>query len=457
MRSILGWARKPRDPRSASPELQGAPDLADPRLAAAMIETVLRWSEWCHRRIDRYEAEGGNRGRTKHSIDMTLPIDTRLAYDVSQRSAVRPSEVKGSVIAPLALLAKEPLHEFDVSLTGAGSVPMLTRSQNETLVVAMLVEAYGRVLGDEPHPLLREALGCVVGGTGAEAWPVAVELTEQGTYKDQVLFKPNRIDTKLLYLTRDLASGFLLCVLLPSDALGIRSLVKLSHLWRTDTHRAGWWARNVESVHDFELTMTAASDTESYHFEFIVPRGVQCRYLAIPEGDAAGDRHLMKEARDTTVHLHANYAEPPGPARVVLTSIGSAPRRMAFWWLVATALLCWVLVSRANFEQLVTGGGSGISLLLSLPALLLGIAAARFGPTLADALNWPSRLAAGVCAGLLFAEAAGPLIMPSGHALWLYWLSTAGIATGLLGLAFLQTLFARQRMASKLANLGLKT
>lgn len=450
LESLPGRRRRPKPPI----ELSGDSDLCDQRIAAALLETVLRWREWCHRRVDRYEAEGGNRGRTKQSIDMTLPADARLAYDAAQRGLMKASTVRGLVVAPLAILAKKPLHEFDVALSGAGSVPMLTRTQNEALVVGMLVEGFERILGSKNvHPRLNAALTSIVAGSGSAAWDVATELTDRGEFDGDGLFDPGLIaGTDLYFLTRDLASGFLLCVLLPSTVLGTRSLVKISHLWRTDVSKSGWWSRHVQSVHDFELTLTAASDTESYHFEFIVPRGLSCRYLAIPRGSAPGDRHLLTEKRDTTVHLHANYMEPPGSARVVLTSLGRGPRVTVFIWLLATVGLCWGLVSLANFDQLVSGSGSGVSLLLSLPAALLAVGAARSGQSLADTLNAAPRLAAILCAALLFIEAAGPVVMPDAHSLWVYWQATAWAATALLALAVVQSVLANVAMNLNLKN-----
>lgn len=443
--------------------------LADPHLTSALLDAVAGWSSWCHRRVDQFEPTAGNRGRLKHSIDMTLPPDARLAYDWTQRRERGASTVRGLVIAPLAVVAKEPLYEFDVELAGAGPVPLLTKAQNSSVVSAALRSAYEGLFHDLVGcPELHGAIDFLVEEQAGAAVIVAEELTRRGRYGSVQLFDPRALDPTLASLTLDLAHGFLMCALLPAETLGTRSLVKLSHLWRTDSDEqtpqnraAQIWAwtkrvfgRYIDSVHDFELRMIAPSEASSYHLEFIVPAGVHCRYLAIPPGVEGGTRHYMLEKRDTTVHVHASYAEPPlSDAQIMVTSIGSTPRRLSYGAVAATVFICWALATWANFTQIATTGANGVGLLLSLPALLLGFAASRFGTGLADALNRPYRWLAVGCAITLFTAAAGPVFVSGAYELWTYWVWVARIASVLAGLVTFQYIWAELRLRQRIRKL----
>ena len=317
-------------------------------------------------------------------------------------------------------------------------------------------------------PQLGAALDVIVEEQEDVALPVAQELTLFGKFRGVELFSPKDLDPTLASLTLDLARGFLMCALLPSEALGTRSLVKLSYLWRTDSsdespqkRAARLWAwtkrafaRYVDSVHDFELRMIAPSEASSYHLEFIVPAGVHCRYLAIPAGIDGGARHYMLEKRDTTVHVHASYAEPPlSDAHIMVTSIGSTPRRLSYGAVAATVFICWALATWANFGQISSSGANGVGLLLSLPALLLGFAASRFGTGLADALNRPYRWLAVGCAVALFTMAAGPVFASGANELWTYWVCVARIASVLAGFVALQCVWAEVRLRLRIRKL----
>lgn len=428
-------------------------DLSDSRLVTAMLDAVGSWSEWCHRRIDRYEPTGGNRGRIKHSIDMTLPADPSFAYVAAERDVEKSSDVSGLVVAPIAVVIKAPLHEFDVAVQGVGSVPTLTREQNEQLCSAMLIMAYERSLGAKPGQLdaaLVEALHEVV-GHGPDAKTVATELTDWGYYGDERILDPSELDPFVATLTKDLAQGFLMCLLLPASALGARSLVRISWLWRTTDTGVARARQLTRSMHQFSLPMTAPSDAASYHFEFVVPEGVFCSAVEIPEGRDGPERSTFVGFKDTTVHLHARYDEAPEiqDARIELTSVRSPAHFVALGSLFATYLICWGLVFFADAGRVSETGVSGVSLLLSFPALLFGLSASRHGSTLADGLARPYKWLTLFCGIALFVFAALPIAIGDGDDLRRGWMLVAYVVTAVLMGAIIQGLDAQMRLWMK--------
>lgn len=419
----------------------------DPRLVSAMLDAVSRWREWCHRRIDRFEPTQGNRGRLKHSLDMTLPPDPALAYDFAERSATRATDVIGAVIAPIAIVVKGPLHEFDVDAAGVGSVPTLTRGQNEELMAAMLIKAYSDALRLPTLPeRLSEALAYIV-GPGHDALVVAEILITHGFFGPDELFDPGQLPLPVAELTRDLASGFLLCLLIPSTALGSRTLVKISYLWSMDRLRRVTASQLLSSMHQFQLPMTAPSDAGSYHLELVVPDGVRCSAVELPASRHRVLRRSFVGFRDTAVHVHNAYDEPPRvDARVELTSLRSPAHYQAIGALFVTFLVAWGLVYFADAERVASSSANGLSLLLSLPALYFGLSAARHGSSLADALNRPFRWLLLVSGILLFLFAGAPVVIDSAGALHVAWLGIAYVATLVFAGAGLQGIWAQARL-----------
>ena len=49
-------------------------------LGEALLDVVLRWPKWVHRRVDSLHPLEGEWGRRRHSIDCQPPPDPRLIY-----------------------------------------------------------------------------------------------------------------------------------------------------------------------------------------------------------------------------------------------------------------------------------------------------------------------------------------------------------------------------------------
>ncbi|PPG02666.1 hypothetical protein C5E06_09440 [Pseudoclavibacter sp. RFBI5] len=450
-------SRKPSKMPSRAPGEDDKYELSDERLVSSMLDAVGSWPRWCHRRIDRYEPTDGNRGRLKHSIDMTLPSDPHFAYDPSQRGLKSSGDVKGQVLAPIAIVEKKPLHEFDVDVVGTKSVPTLTRRENERLTVAILSLAYARTLGvavRDLDPLLIDALKHIVGNSD-NAHEVAVALTEHGLYGEHDVIDHRLIGSKLATFTRDLSTGFIMYLLLPATKLGARSLVKVSYLWSTNSTGGIKWLQLLASAHQLYLPLTAPSDAESYHLEFVVPSGVACTVLTLPKGSDSDGRHAALQRNDTSAHVHAKFLSAPARDGLVeLTSLGSPAHLQAGLFLTFTASVLLAFAAWGDPIGLASSGGSAVSVLLSFPALLFGISAARHGSTLADNLAMPFRVTVGLCALLFFIFAASPVLIATGTSLeFAWWFLALAASVGWL-LFLVQTLVAFIWFLTRSARLG---
>jgi hypothetical protein len=108
-----------------------------------VLDAVMRWREWVHRRVESVQPLDGDRGRIRHSIDCTPPPDARLAYDPRERRR-RLSRVEGDAIVPLAMVAKGPMRHLDATGSDGRALPLLTMNDGQEIALSVLTWALGR-------------------------------------------------------------------------------------------------------------------------------------------------------------------------------------------------------------------------------------------------------------------------------------------------------------------------
>src|SRR5699024_7926833 len=112
----------------------------------AVAEAVLGWQVWSHRRVESLRLLEGRRGRRRISLDCTPPPEPALAYEAAERSNSQIEDVRGPLMIPLAIFAKQAMRDLDVVDTSGEAVPILGLQENGILAWSALVHAVGHEL-----------------------------------------------------------------------------------------------------------------------------------------------------------------------------------------------------------------------------------------------------------------------------------------------------------------------
>jgi hypothetical protein len=122
-------------------------------LHGEIAELLLTSSEWIHRRVDSVELLDDRTARRRVSVDFTLP----------RSSAARTRH------APLLLLRKQPLSNFDLRDEDGRPVPLLTRRQTGKITTSILVRLADAIAGTPLPGELIDACAAIAQGSPAEA------------------------------------------------------------------------------------------------------------------------------------------------------------------------------------------------------------------------------------------------------------------------------------------------
>ena len=395
-------------------------------LVAAMADAILSWNSWCHRRKDSYIPIDEDRGRVHHSMDCTPVLDTRFAADPGLRGSEY-IEQEDQALLPVAIVQKSSLQEFDARSASATALTILTHRQSTELSAGILAYCLLSV-----ENLVLDARGMMAAiteivGSSDDAGLIAGQLIEQGTYDGVRVLDPELLimQGQLPELIRNLSTGFLLCVLIPFRDLGRRIIIKVSYLWefRIVGNRFGSFIKGRRSL---RLPMTAASDTQSYHIELRLPSNVRCLGMSIPgsiglrideqgrQAFAIAPDHEVATPTDTTLHLNGSYLLPPYRPDAWVELEGA--RNDAFWASMVggllVSLLCVAILSSAVRGNIVLGADSGaITLLLSIPAVVLGYVSTKADHSLGQPMTLVHRIALLAYAVALLGMAAAPILV----------------------------------------------
>jgi hypothetical protein len=418
-------------------------------MGEVVLDAIMRWQEWVHRRVESVQPLDGDRGRIRHSIDCTPPPDVRLAYEPRDRRR-RLSKVEGDAIVPLAMVVKGPMRHLDATGSDGRALPLLTMSDGQEIAVSALTWALGRE-GIAPSPAIDDALRAIVGPEGSGLEGAVESLVRDGTWGGERLWSGRTVSVELGDLLRDLGRSFLLVALVPAAHLGRRQILKFSFHWevRPPVH-ASLITRLARPLVAFGLTsatlsvpMMNASDAESYHLEFRTPPELDCVALTLLGGTSPTARDVGGEA---VAHAHGRFETGHASTAEVELQV----RRRGAWRLTwaaavvtaATSALAIGLPGAASVLRDSENGGS--ALMLAAPALLIGLAAARRESSLSSWMLSPLRTVNVAFALGLFAMAGsivGGLVTPWIDVLW--W-TVAGASTIV---AVLLTVAGRARTA----------
>jgi len=428
---------------------------AESQLGEALLDAIVGWSDWCHRRVDSIHPLEGERGRLRHSMDCSPPPEPRLAFDPAERRKRRIQDVDGLIIVPLARVVKGAMRHLDASDSRGNPLPLLGSSETTALAVAIL----GRALHTQDikmTPALRVVLAELAGPLRPPfSDSIAKALAETGSWHGVEFWKRRVLPEDVVELLQGFEQDFLLSGLIPAEDAGRRQVLKFSFHWSIDPEPILW--RLLRPAVSFglanrsvEITMTAPRDTRSYHLEFQTPPELRCRKLQLP--DSPG-QVLGFAATDTSgapvAHVHHAYtSRPRGNARIELSVPPGGAWTASFLACVVTAIVFWLAILLPGAQAaLLSSSGSAAAILLAAPAVFMGLLAARAESALAAWMLNPLRTLMLVCSLLLFSMAAsivGRLDSPWIECLWSLgaWLTT-GLAGVLASSRVASVIFSR--------------
>lgn len=442
----------------------------------AIAEAVWGSQIWCHRKVDSLRLLEGDRGRRRVSLDCTPPPEPGLTYGVPSRRRFRRHE-PGPIRLPVAMISKGAMRDLDATLGDGTPVPVLGRQENGELAYLALAYALQRVLGDLPRPLAR-VLERIVREDSRSARRLANALVREGSVGGQQILDPSVVPEGVKDLILDLASNFLLVLVLPAECVGTRTVVKYSFHWRsippTRTRsrrvdstaatlepadsgavsyvrgrtRRGWrtFRRRIRDVRErwatglgygtalFELEAGDPSWASSYHLEVHAPVSLACERLALPapyQGAAAAG---VDNQIGTVAHAYAAYPESPPPRPTAKLSLGVPLQGLRQITLLVTAFTALVFQLEEHLpgarQALLAAPDGAVAILLAVPAVVIALMVRFDENRLATVLLRPLRVVVLGCAALLVSAAAslvGWLHEP--YIAWLWavgaWSSTA--------------------------------
>lgn len=296
---------------------------------------------WVYRRVETVELPDDESVSRRVSVDFELP------------SVVLDNAPEGvPLLVPLALLQKTPLISFDLRNATGDALPVLTKTQNGTLVVEALL-GYARALLDHPrYPDRSQAASMiedqlrriVLGDPTSAAKAMAALRVRLALHRELGMQLAALIDDEgFLGLVEQFVENYVLVTPMADPRRG-RAIVKYRYIetYPEDADERGALERIGDRLgwtpdsRDFQAF--SASAAESYHIEVCVPHG-----LAITEGtiysktDRASSAFVLSRAGRSTIHMSTDEQMELAVARINTRASRSG-------WLRACMFTAWAVV-----------------------------------------------------------------------------------------------------------------
>jgi hypothetical protein len=346
------------------------------------------------------------------------------------------------VLVPLALIGKDTLRDFDISLLDGRVLPVLGRAENGSAALAALTSELVGPAGFQCHSIM-SALAQIVFGNPADAIPLVEELLDFGTVSGVSISSPASISQFGARLARDLAENFLLIALVPDSDLEARQVIKYSFHWQVrlkssnETRLNRFLMLGGWSSVPLELELSGPDSAASYHLEVHAPPGLLTAGLSLPAG--SGSQPVgADETLDVVAHAHAGYVEPPaGPALLQLVVPITGIRALTTLVLFYTAAVMGLALGLPNAKNALLDASDGAAaILLAVPAVVVALLVRPGENAIAASVLLPFRMMVLACSTALVgvgASIVGVLHDPYLPTLW--WSVGILAAVGFLYLA----------------------
>lgn len=393
--------------------------------ADMMIELLFTPDAWINRRIEAVHFLDSGETRRVVSIDYTLPKSLRVAGS------------RDRVIIPVAFRLKEPLRNLDTFDPAGAPLSVLRASEAAPLSAAVLQRFARNVAPDLPGRTLARLdtlLTRIVTLPADEALRVAAAVRRWVAlfWSDDVAAEAGLFVDVVEAFSR----SFVLMLEVPSEIVGVRSMVKFSYELPVDILEGAELPYNLE-LDGPQLWMSA-----SCHLEIATPPGVQVRELVVRErGSGRQWRDPESEAENLAPGHRAHVVcRRTAPLASGSTLVAFEPDNRSV--LMAAVLSTWAafiafllppvmraLDATTDADLLSRGiSESSVSLLLLGPAALVAYLGRAPEHQLVARVLWPMRRAilATVLALILAAAIVGTRVQLPWDS-WITWCVLAAV------------------------------
>ena len=336
----------------------------------ALFPLVLHWPMWIHRRVETITYVDEVRVKRHVSVDFSIPL---WAYG---------DEPLQDVVVPIALLRKGPLKDFDVTDEGGRALTVLNRSQAQEVGGALLTRTAEVTLRRRGvrhmDPKIERTLGAIVASeVPSEALAMLEELSHSssgGSRAARAGFDTQRLaifqEGRTWVLANNLASSFVLFVIVPEATAGQRRMIKFEYEQDPKPTAGFGWLRGGHLT----LDVPNASLGDSYHVEVAAPED-----LFIHSGtlNAKVDEQdiplygVWKAGSTERLHLHVRHV-PLGVDPILVIRFRIAP-----FGILSAAVQVGVICSAYlagglltwRFLGTVADNGAAAAVVVALPGL----------------------------------------------------------------------------------------
>lgn len=415
--------RRPGDEEAweAEPEVPGPPDAwpAEEEVAA-FADLVADPARWVHRRVESIEIVDERLVRRRVSVDFT-----------PETSPGAPPPTR----APIALLSKRVLSNFDLRDENGASVPLATSEQNAAFAAAHMLSIAAEAIGGEPSERLRRLCWRIARGNPPEAREAVHEIATglEPAADREALRRSDRFRSA----TETFAANFAVLVEVGEPR---RRVVKFAY----DQVLAGglsWRQRLGLAPVLTAIDIPELGDAASRHFEFARAEGLEilgAQLLAVkPDGET-----VPQEGASDGAEAHLAVVRRPrgtrGLAGVLLRAarsgilVGGPP--LAALSALALTIAWFALPGLAG-----DSAGGTASILLAVPAAFGAYLGSRASHPLEAAMLLGARVLV-FLSGVLAFLGAGALALDASAELLRVVLGVAAVLSWLIALALLTTL-----------------
>lgn len=292
-------------------------------IALAILEKVLDWDLWVHRRVDSFRPGDGERGVMRISIDCLPQGDNRLALWTQETR--KPDLLGGAngfagpILLPLTMFKKEPLRDFSAQFEDGTPISIRGKADSSLITGLILWLAFG---ADEvtllvPDEEVQDVLFEIAQATAQDGTQIVRELTRDGTYRGKRIIEHETLGPLSRKLLADFAREFLVLAVVDQDRLEKQQVIKLEYHIRVTlavpSFLEALGAALGATEFEYEIPMHTPYAARSYHLEFHTPPNLRSTWLEVPAGDLPSTTHIDSSG-DPVAHVHATYYEAPGEA-----------------------------------------------------------------------------------------------------------------------------------------------
>lgn len=331
-----------------------------------MIDLLTHPQRWVRRRVEQLEFLDDRVVKRSVSVDFRLPTWYAESPQI---------EEVGVWLAPLAMLVKRPLVNFDLRDEEGRSLSLVDSRESGLIAAATLIVAAGDVLrrhGQEHDegaivPDLERVANCEL-GEAEDAVRRAVDSHDATRSSRLLLSRHGRTDR----LIRDLSRNF--PVLTPLSQPTADRVLKFSYEeplgwprrpWKRKTAALAWRAAPLA------LEASGAAAAQSYHCEVQAPNDLEIRDAELIATWQGGHRHVSNSGSESQ-RVHLYISDLPTDAKVTMKARIQPDRLELLWSSVVLGLISSLLLTGGVLfrDRVGHASNSTDTLLVAVPALL---------------------------------------------------------------------------------------